>query len=137
MLILIVRKLKTQNKQKTPSHPKGAAGWRSVRNARPLTMSCRGCRYVSQRGVSATASVAQSWTRFQRSPFAFAVIRADQAVAVFVDLHSRDIFACPVFDPDSTAGMGRTQRHQLFAVGLVGRDRATPKRRGQADAQAA
>jgi hypothetical protein len=79
----------------------------------------------------------QSWPRSKRFAFAFAVIRDDHAVAVVVDLHSRDIFAYPVFDPDSTAGMGRTQRHQIFAVGLVGRDRATPKRRGQADAQAA
>ena len=91
----------------------------------------------TQQTFDATASGAQSWPRLKRSPHTFAVIRADHAVAVVVDLHSRDIFACPVFDQDSTAGMGRTQRHQLFAVGLVGRDRATPKRRGQADAQAA
>ena len=42
-----------------------------------------------------------------------------------------------VEDPDPAAAIRVAQRHQPFAVGLVGRDRATPKRRGQADAQAA
>jgi hypothetical protein len=78
-----------------------------------------------------------SWPRLKRSPFTFAVIRADQAVTVTVSLHFRDELACLVVYSNNAAVLVRIQLNQLFAVGLIGRDRATPKRRGQADAQAA
>jgi hypothetical protein len=49
------------------------------------------------------ASLNLSWPRLKRSPHAFAVIRADQAVAVFVGIHLSDGFACLVVDLDETA----------------------------------
>ena len=59
-----------------------------------------------QQTFDATASVAPSWPRFQRPPFAFAVIRADHAVAVFVSHHLGDAFACLVEDIKSAVKPG-------------------------------
>ena len=79
----------------------------------------------------------------KRAALAFAVESTDHAVAVFISIHLDDVLARLVVDIDHATGVEvatvkcRRQTHQVFAVGLVGRDRATPKRRGQADAQAA
>ena len=53
--------------------------------------------------------VAPSWPRRERAAFAFAVVCADQAVAVFVGTHGGDGFACIVKDRDQAATDHRAQ----------------------------
>jgi hypothetical protein len=45
----------------------------------------------------------RSWPRLKRSPYAFAVIRADHAVAVIISIHLDDIFARRIEDLDQAA----------------------------------
>ncbi len=66
----------------------------------------------------------QSWPRLKHSPIAFAVASPYHAVTVFVGIHLGNAFARLVGDRDHAAVIDRRLRHQRFAVGLIGRDRA-------------
>ena len=69
-------------------------------------------------GVASEAAVGgASRPGLKRPAYAFAVVGTDQAVAVFVSLHIGDSFVCFVHDINHAAVIGRSQCHQLFAVG--------------------
>ena len=76
-------------------------------------------------GVASEAAVGvASRPRLERATLAFAAPSADQAVSVFVVRHLGDGFARLVVNDNTAAVVVRSQMHQLFAVGLIGRDTA-------------
>ncbi len=69
------------------------------------------------------ASLNLAWPRLKRSPFSFALAIIDHAVAVLFSMHKGDAFACLVEDSDHAAVIRRIQLHRLFTI-LLGRNYA-------------
>ena len=69
------------------------------------------------------ASVNLSWSGYKRSPFSFAIASIEQVGAIQVIMHKVDDFACLVEDSDHAAVIRRIQLHRLFRI-LLGRNYA-------------